>query len=171
MTIANYLYSLVYSDTFECDDWQNWGVKLIYDAEFNENTEWVYDIIFCNDKKIFFEKISNRTLQENYLYYNEFTLTEVIQGYYYIQQKLGKISLYKMLELSGDVADAGQDSRECEYFYELLNKIDAYPDIIHEQDFLDNICEYFEPLCKEALRQKECVENCTIEDLEIPDFD
>ncbi len=47
-----------------------------------------------------------------------------------------KISLYEMLEKSGDVADAGQDSRGCEFFYSLLNEIDTVPSIVNSAGFM-----------------------------------
>ena len=37
MTLANYLYSLVYSDTYDVDRWQNWAEKdyrLFYTAAY-----------------------------------------------------------------------------------------------------------------------------------------
>lgn len=165
MTLANYLYSLVYSNTYTIEEWQQWGINLVMDAEFNEETEWVYDIIFCENKTIFFAKLTERMYKENYSYYHSFTLTEIIQGYYYSQFKQNKISLYKMLELSGDVADAADAG--CEYFYDLLNKIDANSNIVDSQEFNKEIEEYFEPFCKEALIQKDSLEHCTIADLAI----
>ena len=85
MTLANYLYALVYSDVYDDRMWQSWGANLLEDAEYNINTEWVFNVVLANDKTELFEAISERMNCENYLGYNKYVLTEIIQGYYYYQ--------------------------------------------------------------------------------------
>lgn len=51
MTLENYLYVLVYSDIYAENNWKIWGEELLVNAEFDDNTEWVYNIIFANSKQ------------------------------------------------------------------------------------------------------------------------
>ncbi|MDE5778971.1 MAG: hypothetical protein K2I10_10780 [Lachnospiraceae bacterium] len=44
MTLANYLYALVYSDIYDEKKWQMWAQKLLLDAEYDDNTEWVFEV-------------------------------------------------------------------------------------------------------------------------------
>ena len=165
MTLANYLYTLVYSDTYDEIKWQMWAQKLLLDAEYDDNTEWVYDVFFANNKQKLFDAIAERMICENYLNFNNFTLTEIIQGYYYCQYLSNEIGLYELLEKSGDVADAGQDSMGCEFFYQLLNMIDKSSDIINSREFVDKITNYFTPLSIAAMEQKRSLETAIVGDL------
>ena len=85
MTLANYLYALVYSDTYDELKWQMWAGKILIDAEYNDNTEWVFCVYFADNKQKVFDAITERMFNENYLNFNNITLTEIIQGYYYHQ--------------------------------------------------------------------------------------
>lgn len=165
MTLANYLYALIFSDVYDKQRWQKWGEMLLRDADFNQDTEWVFNVIFANNKQKVFDVLSERKFDEDYLYYNKYALTEIIQGYYYYQYKKGKISLYDLLNKSGDVADAGDDSTGCEFFYNLLNQIDEDANIINNITFKKTIDNYFYPLYKAALDQKQKLESCNLEDL------
>lgn len=165
MTLANYLYALVYSDNYDKKSWQTWGEKLLVNAEFNNNTEWLFNAIFTNKKQELFDAISERMICENYLYYNEYVLTEIIQGYYYYQYQNEKITVYELLNKSGSVADAGEDSKGCEFFYDLLNRIDNDENILNSTEFIKKISDYFNPLYIAAMEQKSRLETATIEDL------
>lgn len=167
MTLANYLYALVYSDIYIESDWKIWGEALLVNAEFDDNTEWVYNVIFANSKQELFEILTERMFCENYLFYNKYVLTEIIQGYYYYQYQCKKISLYELLEKSGNVADAGEDSMGCEFFYDLLNRIDNDPKIVNTTEFKEKISDYFNPLGIAAMEQKRKFESATIEDLRL----
>lgn len=167
MTLANYLYALIYSDIYDKEKWQMWGEQLLNNANYDENTEWVFNLVFSNSKKSAFEAISGRRFEEDYLSYNNYTLTEIIQGYYYFQYKEGKMCLYDLLDKSGDVADAGEDSIGCEFFYDLLNQIDLNPDIVNNKEFIGRIDNYFYPLYESALEQKSRLESCGLKDLNI----
>lgn len=165
MTLANYLYALVYSDMYDENKWQDWGEKLLVNAQFDDNTEWVYNIIFSNSKQKLFEILSERMHYENYLFYNKYVLTEIIQGYYYYQYIINEISIYELLEKSGIVADAGEDSTSCEFFYELLNRIDKDTNIVNTKEFMNIIYNYFNPLYIAAMEQRMKLESATTEDL------
>lgn len=165
MTLANYLYALVYSDTYDEKKWQMWAQKLLLDAEYDDNTEWVYDVFFADNKQKLFDAIAERMFCENYLSFNNFVLTEIIQGYYYHQYLNNAMGLYELLEKSGDVADAGQDSMGCEFFNQLLNMMDKSSDIISSRKFIDKITNYFTPLFVAAMEQKRSLEMATVEDL------
>ncbi|MGN0386180.1 MAG: hypothetical protein ACI4EX_09880 [Lachnospiraceae bacterium] len=165
MTLANYLYSIVYSDIYDEKKWQMWAQKLLLDAEYDDNTEWVYDVFFADNKQKLFEAIAERMLCENYLSFNNFALTEIIQGYYYYQYQNKIMGLYELLEKSGDIADAGQDSMGCEFFYQLLNLMDKSSDIINSKKFINKIINYFEPLSVAAMEQKRRLEMATVHDL------
>lgn len=164
MTLANYLYALVYSDMYDKEKWQKWAENMLKDAQYDDNTEWIYDAYLAPTKQKFFDAISDRMIQEDYFRYNEYTLTEIIQGYYYYQYKNNKICLYEMLNKSGDVADAGQDSMGCEFFYGMLNELDKSSGIV-DSHISKKISQYFEPLCESAIEQKEKLELATIESL------
>lgn len=165
MTLANYLYALVYSDTYDNKRWQMWAQKLLLDAEYDDNTEWVYNVFFADNKQKLFDAIAERMFCENYLGFNNFVLTEIIQGYYYHQYHSNAMGLYELLEKSGDVADAGQDSMGCEFFYQLLNMMDKSSDIISSREFIDKIANYFTPLSVAAMEQRRRLEMATVEDL------
>lgn len=167
MTLANYLYALVYSDTYDADKWQIWAQNLLLDAEYDNDTEWVYGVLFADNKQELFEVISERMFYENYLSFNSLVLTEIIQGYYYYQYQSDGISLYELLDKAGNVADAGGDSMGCEFFYELLNTIDKSSDIINSRKFIDKITNYFTPLYVAAMEQKRRLEMATVEDLRL----
>ena len=167
MTLANYLYALVYSDTYDEIKWKIWAQKLLLDAEYDDNTEWVYGVFFADNKQKLFDAIAERMFCENYLNFNNFMLTEIIQGYYYQQYLSNAMGLYELLEKSGDVADAGQDSMGCEFFYRLLNMMDESSDIINSSEFIDEITSYFTPLFIAAMEQKRSLERATVEDLMI----
>lgn len=164
MTLANYLYALVYSEVYNASLWQSWAVKLLENAEYNDDTEWLYDIVFLNNKDELFNAIYERMLFENY---QDYLLTEIIQGYYYYQYQEKTISLYELLEKSGNVADAREDSLGCEFFYELENKIDTNCDILNSSEFNTVITNYFSPLCTAALKQKDKLENASLNDLKL----
>lgn len=165
MTLANYLYALVYSDTYDEQKWQVWAERLLLDAEYDDNTEWVYEVCFADNKQKLFDAIAERMFCENYLSFNNFVLTEIIQGYYYQQYLSGEMGLYELLEKSGDVADAGQDSMGCEFFYQLLNMMDKSSDIIRSRKFIDKITNYFTPFSIAAMEQKRSLEMATVGDL------
>lgn len=165
MTLANYLYALVYSDVYDDQMWQSWGENLLEDAEYNIDTEWVFNVVLANDKTELFEAISERMNCENYLGYNKYVLTEIIQGYYYYQYINKKIYMYELLNKAGDVADAGEDSLGCEFFYGLLNKIDCFPQLVESSQFIKEVSEYFVPLYREAMGQKQALELATVKDL------
>lgn len=165
MTLANYLYALVYSDTYDEIKWQMWAQKLLLDAEYDDNTEWVYDVFLADNKQKLFDAIAERMFCEDYLNFNNFMLTEIIQGYYYHQYRSNVMGLYELLEKSGDVADAGQDSMGCEFFYQILNTIDKSSDIISSRESIDKIINYFTPLSIAAMEQKRCLEAATVGDL------
>lgn len=165
MTLANYLYALVYSDIYDKDKWQIWAENILKNAEYDQNTEWVYDVFFAYNKQKLFDVISERMLCEDYFVFNNYVLTEIIQGYYFYRYRSKEISLYEMLEKSGEVADAGQDSMGCEFFYSLLNRIDKDSNIISDPDFLEKISKYYKPLYEAAMEQKRKLETATVEDL------
>lgn len=165
MTLANYLYALVYSNMYDENDWQHWGEKLLENAVYDDDSEWVYDVVFTVNKQKLFEVLSERIFREDYLSHNTYTLTEIIQGYYYYQYLHNQINLYELLNKSGDVADAGEDSKGCEFFYDLLNKIDKNSNIINDAEFVKIIHNYFNPLCMAAIEQKRKFELAQIEDL------
>lgn len=167
MTLANYLYALVYSNIYDESNWQAWAANILKGAKYDNDTEWVYEVCLATDKQKLFEVIAERMFCEDYLIFNSHVLTEIIQGYYYCQCLDRTISLYEMLEKSGDVADAGQDARGCEFFYGLLNKIDKDPSIVNSADFLEIISEYYSPLYAAAMGQKRKLETATIEDLKL----
>lgn len=165
MTLANYLYALVYSDTYDEKKWQKWAKKLLLDAEYDDDTEWVYDVFLADNKQKLFDAIAERMFCENYLCFNNFVLTEIIQGYYYYQYQSKVMGVYELLEKSGDVADAGQDFMGCEFFYQLLNMLDKSSDIISSRKFIDKITNYFTPLYVAAMEQKRRLEMATVADL------
>lgn len=167
MTLANYLYALVYSDIYDEKLWEKWAENILQDAEYNENTEWVYNVFLATSKQKLYNAISDRMLCEDYFRFNSYVLTEIIQGYYYYQYQNNIIGLYEMLEKSGDVADAGQNSMGCEFFYQLLNMMDESSDIIRTREFMDKITNYFTPLSVAAIEQKKRLEMATIEDLSL----
>lgn len=115
-------------------------------APYDDDTEWLYEVALATSKQRLFEVIAERRYNENYFAFNYFVLTEIIQGYYFCQYLNRKISLYEMLEKSGDVADAGQDSQGCEFFYGLLNEIDKVPDITNSAGFIKIISDYYRGL-------------------------
>lgn len=165
MTLANYLYALVYSDMYDEDRWKNWAESILLDAQYDNNTEWVYNVFLATSKQKLFDAISERMVYEDYFMSNKHVLTEIIQGYYYYQYQINAISLYEMLEKSGDVADAGQDAMGCEVFYSILNKIDENSSIINSMNFIKSISSYFNPLCIAAIEQKRKLETATLENL------
>ncbi len=167
MTLANYLYALVYSGMYNEYKWQKWAERLLTDADFNDDTEWVYDVVFTNNRLRLFEVISERMLCENYLNFNDNTLTEIIQGYYYHQYLSNEISLYELLDKSGNVEDAGEGAVGCEFFYGLLNSMDEDPDIIYSKEFAEKVAVYFQPLMIAAMEQKRKLESATINDLKL----
>ena len=120
---------------------------------------------FADNKQKLFDAIAERMFCENFLSFNNFVLTEIIQGYYYHQYQNNAMGLYELLEKSGDVADAGQDSIGCEFFYQLLNMMDKSYDIISSRNFIDKITYYFTPLSVAAMEQKRRLEMATVEDL------
>ncbi len=163
---ANYLYALVYSGIYSEPKWKKWADQLLLNTEFNADTEWIYDVAFAHDIETLFQVISERKNFENYGPTERYPLTEIIQGYYYSQYKNKTITLYELLEKSGDVADAGADSGiPCEFFYDLLNQIDEDPHVVNKKTFSKVIWEYFEPRFMVAMEQKEKMESATVEDM------
>ena len=168
MTLANYLYSLAYSDTYLKNDWQDWATRLLEkNIIYNEDTAWLFDVVFAGTKKKLFNVISKRMTDENYNYYHEITRTEIIQGYYYSAYLNEKIDRYQLLEKSGDVSDAGQDEGElgCEFFYRLLNELTNNPTKICCEAFNHIIKNTFEHSYDMAMVQKNKLENCTFDDI------
>lgn len=167
MTLANYLYALVYSDMYDETKWQNWAINILKETPYDDDTGWIYEVVLATSKQRLFEVIAERRHNENYFAFNNFVLTEIIQGYYFCQCLNKKISLYEMLEKSGDVADAGQDSRGCEFFYSLLNEIDKVPGIANSAGFMKIISDYYGGLYVAAMEQKRMLESATIEDIKL----
>ncbi len=163
---ANYLYALAYSDVYSDREWKKWADQLLTDAEFDADTEWVFDVAFAHDIETLFQVISERKNFEKYGSSERYPLTEIIQGFYYLQYISKTITLYELLEKSGDVADAGSDSEiPCEFFYNLLNQIDADSNIVNTETFSNGILEYFQPRYMAAMEQKEKLESATVEDM------
>ena len=73
--------------------------------------------------------------------------------------------MYELLNKAGDVADAGEDSLGCEFFYGLLNKIDYFPQLIESSQFKKKVSKYFVPRYREAMGQKQVLESATVKDL------
>lgn len=163
MTLANYLYALAYSDIYDESKWQDWAAELLKDAVYSDDTEWLFEVFLATDKQRLFDAIAQRRSDEEYFAYNKYVLTEIIQGYYYHQYISKTISLHEMLEKSGDVADAGQDSKGCEFFYDLLNQIAESPCIADSAEFQERISQYYSPLCAAAMEQQRMLEAATIE--------
>ncbi len=107
--------------------------------------------------------------KECYEKYNEYTLTEIIHGYYYLQYQEKKISLYDLLWKSCGVSvlyeDYFKDSIESAFLYDLSCQIDKNPDIIKEKEFQEIIQNFYTPLYQAALEQKKQVETCSLKDL------
>lgn len=168
MTLANYLYSLVYSDTYDVDKWQSWAENILMYAEFSDDTEWLFDAYLANSQEKLFDVIAKRQWEENYLNFNYYSLTEIIQGYYYEQFQNNIISLYDMLIKSGDVADAGQQgSLACEYFYNWASEIKKNSNRILSTDLMKKITDYFIPRHIAAMEQKRKLEAATLEDFKL----
>ena len=169
MTIANYLYALIDSDEYDNNKWQNWGENLLENVEYNPQTEWIFHLTFCSKKENVWEILFPKMLEEWYEKYNEYTLTEIIHGYYYLQYQEKKISLYDLLWKSRGVSvlyeDYFEDSIESAFLYDLSCQIDKNPDIIKDKEFQEIIQNFYTPLCQAALEQKKQVETCSLKDL------
>lgn len=164
IAIANYLYSIVYSGIYNKTDWQKWADQLIIN---HDNLDlWIYNLSMARDKNQVFEVLSERMHYECGEIELPYSLTEVIQGYYYYKFVNKEINLYKLLTEAGAVADAAQDSKKgCEYFYDKLNQIDDDKTIVHEKGFAEEITEYFLPLYREAIYQKDIIESMGTDDV------
>ena len=167
MTLANYLYALIYSGTYNIKCCEEWANKVLEKgAEFNTFTEWIFDLAFSKSEKEIYDILSEPMQREDYYRYNNHSLTEIIQGYYYNSYILGMFSLQELFQLSGEVADAGQDGfSDCEYFFDWLNEIEKNPELTTSIEFQALIKKHYLPLWEAALTQKKCLETCTISDL------
>nr|MBP3598916.1 hypothetical protein [Eubacterium sp.] len=166
LPLANYLYALAYSGVYNEKEWKSWAEQLLTDVEYDADTEWVYEVAFAHDRAALFQVISKQKLSENYGPSEQYPLTEIIHGYYYLQYKNKTMTLYEMLEKSGNVADAGNDSAiGCAFFYGFLNQIDEDSRIVNNKRFKKEISEYFRPRYKAAMEQKEKLEVATVENM------
>lgn len=162
MPIANYLYALVYSGVYNSSQWQLWAIKLLENEEYNDYTDWVFDIAFLDNEQELYNIIYDRMIFEDY---QDCLLTEIIQGYYYYRYQKKEIDIYELLEKSGNVADARDDSMACEFFYELETELFSESNLLNSSDFNNVIINYFDPLCIAALKQKNKLENASVNDL------
>ena len=164
IAIANYLYSIVYSDVYGKEDWRNWADQLIIS---HDNLDvWIYDLSMARNKEQVFEALFEQMHYERIEIGLSYPLTEIIQGYYYYKYINKEILLYQLLTDAGTVADAGQDSKmSCEYFYSKLNQIDIDKTIANKENFITEITSYFLPLYREAMYQKSIIESITLEDI------
>lgn len=165
MTLANYLYSLVYSNVYGKEMWIKWAVGFLESLEYTEETEWIFNVAFAQDKSSLFDAIYEKRLKEDFMNVSKYTLTEIIQGYYFYLYKNEKIDLYFMIKKSGDVADEQQNCIGCEFFYNLLNQIDKNSEYFKSNEFIKTINSYYYPRYSEAIIQKTQFESATISDL------
>lgn len=161
--VARSLYALAYCGIYKYQDWQKWADKLILDN--SELDLWIYDVSMAHDFTTLSEAIGDRIEQETWSEYPSYTITELILGGYYYMYKSDDITLYELIELSGQVSDGGDASKDCEYFYDILNKIDKQPVEGRNYELLKELDNYFGPLYQEILRRKSLIETCSYEDI------
>lgn len=65
--------------------WQNWAVNILRGTLYDDGTGWIYETILATGKQKLFEVIAERRHNKNYFAFNNFVLTEIIQGYYFCQ--------------------------------------------------------------------------------------
>lgn len=164
ITIANYLYSIIYSEVYKKEDWQNWADQLIIN---NDNLDiWIYDLSIAENNDVVYKLLSDRMLDEIGEVKLNYSLTETIHGYYYYRYRNRELNLYELLTSAGGVSDANQAGGvDCEYFYDKLNQIDADSAIIYKSKFMEEINNYFLPFYNEALYQKKIIENIQYKDI------
>lgn len=161
--VARSLYALAYCGIYKYQDWQKWADKLILDNP--ELDLWIYDVSMAHDFTALSEAIGERMEQENWSEYPSCTITELILGGYYYMYKSNNITLYELLEQSGGVSDGGDISKDCEYFYKLMNEIDNQPAMEKSYELRKELDNYLEPLRQELMTRKCHIENCSYEDI------
>lgn len=82
-------------------------------------------------------------------------ISDAVIGYYYLDYLNKKITLEKLLELSGNEADNGESTEECERFYAILNRIEEDKSVLDEVSFIKEVLHLFEPFKMIAEKQKE----------------
>jgi len=94
IAIANYLYSIVYSDVYGKEDWRNWADQLIIS---HDNLDvWIYDLSMARNKEQVFEALFEQMHYERIEIGLSYPLTEIIQGYYYYKYINKEILLYQL---------------------------------------------------------------------------
>lgn len=161
--IARSLFALAYCGIYKYQDWQKWADKLILDN--SELDLWVYDVSMAHDFTALSEAIGEKIEQEDWSEYPSYTITELILGGYYQMYKSNNITLYELIEQSGRISDGGNVSKDCEYFYKLMNVIDRQPAMEKNNELLKELDDYLEPFRQEIMTRKSYIENYLYEDI------
>lgn len=150
-TIANYLFVAASSGFYSKKEWQSWADKQILKKD--KVDDWIYSVSLAKDINELSMALGDGIIQENYYANNEHPPSDAVIGYYYMEYLAGGISIYELLTRSGDEADGGEATLECEEFYSILNEIDRNEKSIDDEEFIKNIRLMFEPFIKVAEQQ------------------
>ena len=155
--IAHYLFAITFSEYYSKADWQTWADERIMRQAKPE--PWLIEVSLANNVDGLSKVLSDQMISERESVKSMAPFSDVVIGYFYLKYLSKEISLYILLQRSGEEADGGEGAtRACEDYFFILNELEANKDLEQDSGFRMMIEELFEPLKCIALSQKEALE-------------
>lgn len=153
VSIEIFLWNIIESGMYQKADWQKWADRMIL---VNDKVDgWIYDLSLATTKDEVLNALCvNNDSCEFYYLYTEFCEYEVLEGYYYLLYKEGKMNLKDFLWESAELEDAYANNHS---FYGMINY-----DI---SEIIDKVTHHFQPYADEALRRKQIIETIAYKEI------
>jgi len=148
---ATYLYSAVYSGYFKPEMWLAWADEIIMKSD-ELDVIW-YEIACCDTSEKLFHAIGDKLWDEYSAAKEEYTTTEIIEGYYYKRYLDSEIDKYELLSLAGEASDSGGGSMGPEWYYKYLGMLESVNSEEESNSIMKELDLYFNPLMKQAEKQ------------------
>lgn len=154
--IAHYLFAVAFSGIYSKKSWQEWADKQIMNLPIVQ--DWIYQVSLATNIDELSKALGDKLIEERNTDTNIPLISDAIIGYYYLEYLSGKITLKELLNKSGQEADGGEASVECEQFYSILNEIEKNNRVTLNRHFVEDIEILYEPFKVIAEHQKRKLE-------------
>lgn len=124
--LAKYWMAAARSGYAKPGDWQSWADSLIERCDAPDR--WLIDVSLAHDLPALERSLASRLQQEQSSAAVDESMDDAALGYLWLGYERGDISLAECLELSGNLADAGSASIECETLFRLLKDLEHATD-------------------------------------------
>lgn len=156
--IAHYLFAIAFSEYYKKADWQRWADDRILRQDKPEL--WLINVSLAGNIDDLSKALSDLMITERSCIKNVPPFSNAVIGYYYLQYSNKEMTVYELLQRSGEEADGGEGaSRACEDFYTILTELEFNENLVLDPVFEKKIIELYDPFKQVALIQKEVLDN------------